>query len=727
MWKPSNVPSVYKSSTIIHYILTFMRKNYLQLALAATLTMAATATVSAQQNTQNEVQKLTRSVLPQQSKITTAAFSLNKNVANVPLTTVYKAANPYGEEQQVMFEDFAKMTSGSEATPDTEANIIKDEFEYPWINTKDEYFKQAGWGSGNAYPAGGTVYLDSNPNDMAHINTPMLNVAANGGIAWIRFKARAKNAGDNPQVMVEAAETFNMSPSWRMMGSAALPQLSTEWKEYSMFFYGGGEYTLFNIVSVMAPVYIDNIEVFTVKQHIGTPTTLPHTNYEGTSFDANWTPVEGATGYKVNVFTLNKETGKAEYLFENKPVTTNKFHVTGATSGQTYFYNVAATKDNYTSIPSDKMFVYNLEAPVLKDVTNLDRNKYTAEWSTVPSAERYNYIAYYDRKADKTGEFVVTNEDFTGVKDADGNLTGWTKEDPNPGSYDSYYIPEMKQAGWKGTQYAPYTDYICLDGWQYYHNHQDAGLISPEMDMSKDGGKFTVNVKLAGASTIAIDENNNEFTAYTQAAFALFNYNETTCDYEQAELIYPEGYPKAVNGDWKNFTINFTKGSKKSIIGIYAVYADEHLYLDDLKITQKYQAGESLNDPFIFRRWLQEPKVDITIPAFVGKSDVSHRVTAFKTNSDRNVKKQYVESKFSELKKVGTANGISNIGLSKAVVKMEGNNVYVNNINGENVQIYTLDGQLVYNNKGEKNIRVALTQHGAYIVKVGNKTIKLVF
>lgn len=704
-----------------------MRKNYLQLALAATLTMAATATVSAQQNTQNEVQKLTRSVLPQQSKITTAAFSLNKNVANVPLTTVYKAANPYGEEQQVMFEDFAKMTSGSEATPDTEANIIKDEFEYPWINTKDEYFKQAGWGSGNAYPAGGTVYLDSNPNDMAHINTPMLNVAANGGIAWIRFKARAKNAGDNPQVMVEAAETFNMSPSWRMMGSAALPQLSTEWKEYSMFFYGGGEYTLFNIVSVMAPVYIDNIEVFTVKQHIGTPTTLPHTNYEGTSFDANWTPVEGATGYKVNVFTLNKETGKAEYLFENKPVTTNKFHVTGATSGQTYFYSVAATKNNYTSIPSDKMFVYNLEAPVLKDVTNLDRNKYTAEWSTVPSAERYNYIAYYDRKADKTGEFVVTNEDFTGVKDADGNLTGWTKEDPNPGSYDSYYIPELKQAGWKGTQYAPYTDYICLDGWQYYHNHQDAGLISPEMDMSKDGGKFTVNVKLAGASTIAIDENNNEFTAYTQAAFALFNYNETTCDYEQAELIYPEGYPKAVNGDWKNFTINFTKGSKKSIIGIYAVYADEHLYLDDLKITQKYQAGESLNDPFIFRRWLQEPKVDITIPAFVGKSDVSHRVTAFKTNSDRNVKKQYAESKFSELKKVGTANGISNIGLSKAVVKMEGNNVYVNNINGENVQIYTLDGQLVYNNKGEKNIRVALTQHGAYIVKVGNKTIKLVF
>ena len=35
-----------------------MRKNYLQLALAATLTMAATATVSAQQNTQTRFKSL---------------------------------------------------------------------------------------------------------------------------------------------------------------------------------------------------------------------------------------------------------------------------------------------------------------------------------------------------------------------------------------------------------------------------------------------------------------------------------------------------------------------------------------------------------------------------------------------------------------------------------------------------------------------------------------------
>ena len=51
----------------------------------------------------------------------------------------------------------------------------------------------------------------------------------------------------------------------------------------------------------------------------------------------------------------------------------------------------------------------------------------------------------------------------------------------------------------------------------------------------------------------------------------------------------------------------------------------------------------------------------------------------------------------------------------------------VNNNNGEDVQVYTLDGQLVYNNKGEKNLRIRLAQHGAYIVKVGSKSVKLVF
>lgn len=704
-----------------------MSKNITRLALLAALSLAAASPVSAQNN-KVEAQTRTQSGLPKIKMNLSTKGSFSLGAAGAPQAHLKSTPNKYGEEQIVMKEDFAKMTAGTPENPDLDNSILKEEFEYPWINTKDEYFKTPGWGSGNAFSAGGVVYLASAPKEMAHINTPMLNVSANGGIAWVRFKARAKSAEELPVVMVEAAETHNMSPTWDMMGSAQLPQISEQWQEYTMYFYGGGEYTIFNIVSVGAPVYIDDVEVFTVKQHVGTPTMRPYTNYQGTSFDANWTAVEGATGYKVNVFSIDKETNAPVYLFENHPVTTNKFHVTGAESGKTYFYNASATKDSYESIPSAQTYVYDLVAPEMQGVSNFNGSKYTANWSAVPSAERYNYIAYYDRKATQTGEFVVTQEDFTGVKDAEGNLTGWTMEDPSYNSYSELYLRDLKQGGWKGTNYAPYTDYICLDGWQYYHNHTDAGLISPELDMSKDGGKFTVKVKLAGAATTGLDADGKEITVNTQAAFALFNYDETVGDYTQAELIYPEGYPKAVTKDWKEFTINFTKGSKKSIIGIYAVYADEHLYVDDLKITQNYQAGESLNDPFRYLRWVDGTSAEVTVPGFVDQSMITHRVSAYKANSDRNVKKRYAESPFSPLREVGVFDGISNVSLTKALVQLDGNDVCINNAKGEQVQIYTAAGQLVYNNQaGEANLRVRLAARGAYVVKVGNQSVKLVF
>ena len=52
----------------------------------------------------------------------------------------------------------------------------------------------------------------------------------------------------------------------------------------------------------------------------------------------------------------------------------------------------------------------------------------------------------------------------------------------------------------------------------------------------------------------------------------------------------------------------------------------------------------------------------------------------------------------------------------------------ITNVKGENVQIYTAAGQLIYNNQaGDKDLRVRLAARGAYVVKVGNKSVKLVF
>lgn len=127
-----------------------MRKNYVRLALLATFTVAVTGNVSAQLNNRTEVQEVTQGVLPQKFKAPTKGFNFGQNMANAPQVCFAKAPSQYGTEQLVMKEDFSKMTAGSEATPDVNNSLIKDEFEYPWINTKDEFFNTPGWGSGNA-------------------------------------------------------------------------------------------------------------------------------------------------------------------------------------------------------------------------------------------------------------------------------------------------------------------------------------------------------------------------------------------------------------------------------------------------------------------------------------------------------------------------------------------------------------------------------------------------
>ncbi len=162
-----------------------MSKNITRLALLAALSLAAASPVSAQNN-KVEAQTRTQSGLPKIKMNLSTKGSFSLGAAGAPQAHLKSTPNKYGEEQVVMKEDFAKMTAGTPENPDLDNSILKEEFEYPWINTKDEYFKTPGWGSGNAYSAGGVVYLASAPKEMAHINTPMLNVSANGGIAWIR-------------------------------------------------------------------------------------------------------------------------------------------------------------------------------------------------------------------------------------------------------------------------------------------------------------------------------------------------------------------------------------------------------------------------------------------------------------------------------------------------------------------------------------------------------------
>lgn len=664
-----------------------------------------------------------------------------KSVERAPrLVSVKKAPADYGKEVDIVKEDFAKMTTGSQDAPDYDTDLNDYEmYDNAWINMLDDFTQTPGWGSHNAYSAGGSIYLEADNETQGQLNTPMLNVSRNSGICFLQFDARVPE--DNEvveQVVVEAAETYNMQPSWKFLGNTQLPQLTTDWQTYTIQFYEGGEYTLFNIVNYSAPVLIDNVRVFQVDQYVATPTPNPHKNYarvddNTAKFDLSWSAVDGAESYVLNVYDKDANGKPQNYIQKDVEVKDNKFTVDNAVTGTIYYYTVSAKKGEHVSMPSVEVQVKGIVEPVLSVSSPINGDKYTAEWKNVGGAERYNYISYFKQEATEDCLMEVSKLNLVGMKYGSDDMEVEYSVD-NPTSYTldrGALADEIGQAGWTVKHYAIYKDALTIDAFWTVEAKSDAGLISPEMDLSKDGGKFRVKLRACAEYLPA-------YEAYPQAAVALFNYDEEKGDYVQSELIYAGD--KTVNGDWKRYDCDFTTGTARSIVGIYGTWAPGNLYLSDVAIHQNYKKGDSFLNPFHYLNWLvpstgETTSVEVTIPAKAYEREIYHQAQSVrvKAEGDQFSGATFLESRFSDLQKVGfcpLTNGVNDakLNVSGATVSLAGNNIVVNNPQKAAVALYTLDGMLVASdNSCAEVVTLPVAAHGKYVVKVGKQSVKLVF
>ena len=664
-----------------------------------------------------------------------------KSVERAPrLVSVKKAPADYGKEVDIVKENFAKMTTGSQDAPDYDTDLNDYEmYDNAWINMLDDFTQTPGWGSHNAYSAGGAIYLEADNETQGQLNTPMLNVSRNSGICFLQFDARVPE--DNEvveQVVVEAAETYNMQPSWKFLGNTQLPQLTTDWQTYTIQFYEGGEYTLFNIVNYSAPVLIDNVRVFQVDQYVATPTPNPHKNYarvddNTAKFDLSWSAVDGAESYVLNVYDKDANGKPQNYIQKDVEVKDNKFTVDNAVTGTIYYYTVSAKKGEHVSMPSVEVQVKGIVEPVLSVSSPINGDKYTAEWKNVGGAERYNYISYFKQEATEDCLMEVSKLNLVGMKyDSDDMEVEYSVDNPSSYTLDRGALAdEIGQAGWTVKHYAIYKDALTIDAFWTVEAKSDAGLISPEMDLSKDGGKFRVKLRACAEYLPA-------YEAYPQAAVALFNYDEEKGDYVQSELIYAGD--KNVNGDWKRYDCDFTTGTARSIVGIYGTWAPGNLYLSDVAIHQNYKKGDSFLNPFHYLNWLvpgtgETTSVEVTIPAKAYERDIYHQAQSVrvKAEGDQFSGATFLESRFSDLQKVGfcpLTNGVNDakLNVSGATVSLAGNNIVVNNPQKAEVALYTLDGMLVASdNSCAEVVTLPAAAHGKYVVKVGKQSVKLVF
>ena len=713
-----------------------MRKGLL-LSAALGMGFLAVPTISNAQQLASRVSNATKA--PTSQRITTPT-------AKAQGALRAEALNPadYGQVVEILGEDFSLMTTGSVGNPDkdTELWYVREDGN-AWMTMRDGYTHQSGWGGAYIYPAGGTVAI-GNGDEPGHLNTCMMDLSGNDQIAFVQFDMRTDDGQPDQTVIVEGAETFNMAPSWRVLGGSQIDGISSEWKTYTLMFQNAGAYSLFNIFHPqkqgedLCNIYVDNFRVYQVNPYVKMPTLYGHSYYTGESFNVSWSKVENADHYLLNVYWVDETNGNAKmYAAENQVVNDTTFTVNGIISGKNYYYVVQSVDAaGHKSFEPTPKLICDLEAP--KDLTatdiNQDNGTFTASWEAAPSAERYNYWAYCDRKATQDGPMRLTDEDFTGVKCPDGTLgEGWgysmteaewketSVTNPSYFSMDNYVIQPINQGGWVAKNGFPLADgCIKVDGYQYVYNNSDAGLVSPELDLSKNGGKITINVDLWGDTETLQYEDGSKVDYTAQCAVALFNWDPAKNDFTQAELIYV----KDLNSSWQNRTIELTKGTDRSIIGLYCVGSPANLFFDNLKIDQDYKAGETFVDPIVYHRWWEGTSVDVQIPIRGNLGNITHRVTAIKGNPETGA---IVESLPSDTEFVGRyeSTDVKSVNLlSKANVRVEGQTIVVNG-NGL-VQVYTLDGALVA--KAEANGQARITvPSGAYIVKTNNESVKVVF
>lgn len=579
------------------------------------------------------------------------------------LLSVKKAdgTNPYakyGDFEELLYEDFSKLTTGSIGNPDFNTNLYdafkrtdpydNSQYEIPWYSFNPDYLNTKGvydsnhetdsrWGVNNGFPAGGALYMYLQDDDedcefsQCHVNTCLIDCSKYQGDVILQFDAFTDNAESTNFIsQVEAAETNGMGPSWNVLGSLTLPEINSERKTYTILFRGADKSTIFNIVGQRGALerggdiygnsfYIDNIKVSVLKPFLNAPENLKMKYYKGDNFKLSWDKVDGAEKYLVDVYTkqvIQNDMGYTQeaigdYLLQDEETTDNFLQVNNAKNGEVYYYKVRAVKGSQVSMESnEEKQILGVVAPALELVDSYADSKYTAMWKPVPGAERYNYQAFAANKITEDTKLAVVNTNFEGMPYNHGfewKVTSWGNEvieqydtpkysttDPDPSAMTGTYTCLDKMSGWMAYSWALYKDALVIDGYQSFNNGNNASLQCAPMDLSKDNGKFDVTITLKGECAEGYVDQNNN-PVYAHAALATFVYDQELDDYVQGETKF---IADTNDKEWKTTTCSFSNGSEDMTFGVFATYAPSNLFIHDIKIEQNYKAGETFMKSF---------------------------------------------------------------------------------------------------------------------------------
>ena len=338
---------------------------------------------------------------------------------------------------------------------------------------------------------------------------------------------------------------------------------------------------------------------------------------------------------------------------------------------------------------------YDMSVPTLLPETDVTDTSFTINWNEVEGADAYQLFVYADHTAIADETYYVSDVDFNDI------VSDGTPE--NPEVTDAY---EFEYAGWYAYLPVFINGAIGLSG-EYASWGEYSYCTSPEYDLSSDGGKFTVKLRMKGNPGESVD-----LCLYAASDGEMYDtFNTQPIQIESDE--------------WEDYTFVMEGGSVLSMIDII-YYGATNLFIDSIVVTQEMKSGEQKTS-IIYQAVEQGSGVTINVNEHNRADQISYELYAIKYYIIDDYIAGGIYSDTTERRYVTlNSSAITEIeGESSANAYFANGQLYVVNPEDEDVAIYNINGTCIYNAAVSGCVGVNFAQ-GAYIVKVGNKTLKAV-
>lgn len=379
-----------------------------------------------------------------------------------------------------------------------------------------------------------------------------------------------------------------------------------------------------------------------------------------------------------------------------------RYKVTGLDPDEDYFYTVKARNVNFTSDESDEMEVFYVSTPVALEATdvNVANDSYTANWECGSKVDYYrvDQVREVVLEADDP-DYVVLYEGFDKVK---SHITE-VGEGVEYGEPTSVYLPIddlTELGGWKASSYQ------FINGWlggntKVGSEYIAGAIATPLMDLSHNDGICNVTVRAYG--------NENDWLIIQGVGAA-----------SMGAIEFPAG------GGIVEATVTIPLCTEREYFTIYSNNYYPFL-IDYILITQSMKAGEtaSITTKSITVNDAAQKSVAMENVGFDPEATFKYKVTAFRYfhGNEKDIWASYA----SNLMTVDQTTGIANtFATAESAVKAVEGGIVVTTDEAADIAVYRIDGSTVARRAADCGATRIDLDGGMYIVKVGNRSYKVI-